>query len=72
MKAVAALKASGALGPKDQTTVLIKPDTTSTYSDVVNMLDEMNINDVTTYAIIDITDVDQNYIKETEVANGIK
>jgi len=71
-KAVAALKATGALGPKDETTVLIKPDTTSTYADLVNMLDEMNINDVRVYAIIDITDIEQNFIKETEVANGIK
>ena len=72
MKSVAQMKATGALGPKDETTVLIKPDTTSTYSDLVNMLDEMNINDVKVYAIIDITDVDQDYIKKTEEANGIK
>ncbi len=71
-KMVDGMKASGALGPKDETTVLIKPDTTSTYSDLVNILDEMNINDVRVYAIIDISDVDQNFIKETELANGIK
>ncbi len=71
-KSVDALKLSGALTAKDQMTVLIKPDTTSTYSDLVNMLDEMNINDIKVYAIIDISDVDQNFIKETEVANGIK
>ena len=71
-KMVDGLKSSGALGPKDEMTVLIKPDTTSTYSDLVNMLDEMNINDIRVYAIIDISDVDQNFIKETEVANGIK
>jgi hypothetical protein len=69
---VEGLKQSGALGPKDQMTVLIKPDTTSTYGDLVNMLDEMNINDVKVYAIIDISDVDQNFIKETEAANGIR
>jgi biopolymer transport protein ExbD len=71
-KMVEGLKQSGALGPKDQMTVLIKPDTTSTYGDLVNMLDEMNINDVKVYAIIDISDVDQNFIKETEAANGIR
>ncbi len=71
-KNVDAMKQSGALGPKDQMTVLIKPDTTSTYGDLVNMLDEMNINDVRVYAIIDITDVDQEFIKATEIANGIK
>ena len=71
-KTVDAMKQSGALGPKDQMTVLIKPDTTSTYSDLVNMLDEMNINDIKVYAIIDISDVDQTFIKETEIANGIR
>ncbi len=69
-KLVDGLKRSGALGPKDEATVLIKPDTTSTYSDLVNMLDEMNINDVKVYAIIDISDIEQGFIKETEAASG--
>jgi biopolymer transport protein ExbD len=69
-KMVDDLKRAGGLGPKDEMTVLIKPDTTSTYSDLVSILDEMNINDVRVYAIIDITEVDQNFIKETEAANG--
>lgn len=69
-KMVAGLKASGQLGPKDDMTVLIKPDTTSTYSDLVNMLDEMSINDVKIYAIIDISDIEQGFIKETEAASG--
>src|ERR1700690_1053454 len=43
-KMVDAMKQSGALTAKDETTILIKPDTTSTYSDLVNILDEMNIN----------------------------
>jgi len=71
-KSVRDLKASGALGVKDETTVLIKPDTTSTYGDMVNMLDEMTIDEVKVYAIIDITDVEQNFIAETEKANGVK
>lgn len=69
-KAVDDMKRTGVLGPKDETTVLIKPDTTSTYSDLVNMLDEMNINDVKVYAIVDITDLEQGWIKETEAANA--
>lgn len=68
-KMVDDLKRTGALGPKDETTVLIKPDTTSTYSDLVNMLDEMNINDIKVYAIVDITDLEQGWIKATEDAN---
>jgi len=69
-KMVDDLKRSGQLGPKDETTVLIKPDTTSTYSDLVSMLDEMNINDVKVYAIVDISDVEQGFIKATEEASG--
>ncbi len=72
IKTVRELKNSGALGVKDEATVLIKPDTTSTYGDLVGMLDEMTINEVKVYAIVDITDIEQGFIKETEVANGIK
>jgi biopolymer transport protein ExbD len=68
-KMVDDLKRSGALTAKDEATILIKPDTSSTYSDLVNILDEMNINDVRVYAIIDISDLEQGWIKETEAAN---
>lgn len=68
-KMVDDMKRSGALGPKDETTVLIKPDTTSTYSDLVNILDEMNINDIKVYAIIDISEIEQGFIKATEDAS---
>ena len=66
------LIASGVLTAKDQTTVLIKPDSTSTYDDLINILDEMSINDVRIYAIVDIIPVDQQFIKETEQAAGEK
>lgn len=69
---VAQLQQSGALSAKDNITVLIKPDVTCTYDDVVNILDEMSINAVSTYAIVDITPVDQEFILATETANGIK
>jgi biopolymer transport protein ExbD len=69
---VASLKQSGQLGPKDEATILIKPDSTSTYSDLVNMLDEMNINDIKVYAIVDISDIEQGFIKTTEEASGAK
>jgi len=71
-KAVEELKASGALGPKDQVTIIIKPDVTSTYEDLVNMLDEMSINDIRVYAIVDITPVDKEFIQMTEQANGVQ
>lgn len=64
------LKQQGVLTAKDQATILIKPDVNSTYADMVNILDEMSINDVRVYAIIDITDVDQGFIEATENASG--
>lgn len=70
LKDVEALKAQGVLQPKDQAAILIKPDTSSTYSDLVNMLDEMSINDVKVYAIVDISPVDREFIASTEQANG--
>ena len=54
---------------KDEATILIKPDTNSTYADMVNALDEMQINGINTYALIDITPVDREFIKKTEQAN---
>lgn len=69
-KKVSDLKRSGALKEKDKTTILIKPDTNSTYDDLVSMLDEMAINDIRVYAIVDITDVDREFITETENANS--
>lgn len=71
-KMVEDLKRSGALGQKDQTTILIKPDNNSTYEDMVNILDEMSINDVRVYAIVDISPVDQEFITLTEQASGIQ
>lgn len=71
-KMVDDLKRSGALTASDQTTILIKPDSTSTYSDMVNMLDEMNINDVRVYAIVDINALEQEWIHDTEVANNVQ
>jgi biopolymer transport protein ExbD len=64
------LKRSGVLTAKDQAAILIKPDTTSTYEDLVNILDEMNINDVRVYAIVDISEVDREFITVTEQANA--
>jgi len=71
-KKVAGLIASGALTAKDQTTVLIKPDDNSTYEDVVNILDEMSINAVQVYAIVDISQQDKDFIAATEAASGGK
>lgn len=68
-KKVNELKQQGALTASDKMTVLIKPDDNSTYDDLVNILDEMSINDVRVYAIVDITPVDKEFIDMTENAN---
>lgn len=54
---------------KDEPVILIKPDTTSQFEDMVNILDEMQINAINTYALVDITPVDREFISKTEQAN---
>lgn len=69
-KNVEELKQQGVLSATDQATVLIKPDDNSTYDDLVSILDEMSINDIRVYAIVDITEVDQEFIQLTEQGSG--
>jgi biopolymer transport protein ExbD len=73
-KRVDALIRAGAnsLTATDNMTVLIKPDANSTYEDFVNIIDEMSINGVKVYAVVDISDVDKEFIAMTESANGDK
>lgn len=66
---VEGLKRSGALTATDKIVILIKPDSTSTYKDMVDVFDEMTISDVTTYAKVDITGQDREFIALTEQAN---
>lgn len=51
--------------PKDFV-VVIKPDNESTYKNSVDALDEMAINDVKRYAMVEISDVEIGLIKATE------
>jgi len=44
--------------PKDDLVVVIKPSMESTYKDVVDILDEMTINDIARFALVEITDVE--------------
>jgi hypothetical protein len=57
--------------PKDFM-VIIKPTLDATYKNTVDMLDEMTIDEVKRYALVDITPAEYGYIQKTEVANGIK
>jgi len=57
--------------PKDFV-VVIKPTVDATYKNTVNILDEMTIDGVKRYAMVDISPVEYNFIKLTEGANGVK
>jgi biopolymer transport protein ExbD len=57
--------------PKDFM-VIIKPTQDATYKNTVNMLDEMKIDDVKRYALVDITPDEYKIVTLTEQANGIK
>jgi len=52
--------------------VIIKPDADATYKNTVDILDEMAINDVKTYAMVKILPQEVELIKATEASNGIK
>ncbi|HET6253176.1 MAG TPA: biopolymer transporter ExbD [Puia sp.] len=56
----------------DDFMVIIKPDKDATYKNTVDMLDEMKIDDVKRYALVDITPAEYGFIQKTEQANGIK
>ncbi|MBC8032526.1 MAG: biopolymer transporter ExbD [Chitinophagaceae bacterium] len=45
--------------------VVIKPDSSSTYKNTVDILDEMTIDDVKRYALVDISAVEGQLIKAT-------
>ena len=55
--------------PKDFV-VVIKPDKDATYKNTVDMLDEMLINDIKRYALVDIADVEFQLIQKTEGGTG--
>jgi biopolymer transport protein ExbD len=57
--------------PKDFM-VIIKPTQDATYKNTVDMLDEMKIDDVKRFALVDITPDEYKIVTLTESANGIK
>jgi len=52
--------------------VVIKPGPEATYKNTVDMLDEMTINDVKRFAIVDITADENALIHATEQKGGVK
>jgi len=57
--------------PKDFM-VIIKPTQDATYKNTVDMLDEMTINDVKRYAMVDISPVEYSLVQRTEQSQGGK
>jgi hypothetical protein len=52
--------------------VVIKPTVDASFRNTVDALDEMTINDVKRYAMVDITPDEYKLVQLTEQANGIK
>jgi biopolymer transport protein ExbD len=52
--------------------VIIKPTVDATYKNTVDILDEMTINEIKRYAMVDISDTEYQLVKITEAAAGIK
>ena len=52
--------------------VIIKPTEHATYKNTVDMLDEMTINEIKRYAMVDISKVENELINITEAASGIE
>jgi biopolymer transport protein ExbD len=65
------LKKKKSTDPKDFVVVL-KPTVDATYKNTVDALDEMTINDVKRYAMVDISPVEYQIVQATEQANGIQ
>jgi len=52
--------------------VVIKPTVDATYKNTINILDEMTIDGVKRYAMVDISPVEYKFIQLTENANTVK
>ena len=52
--------------------VIIKPSEDATYKNTVDILDEMTINEIKRYAMVDITADEYKLVQITEASNGIK
>lgn len=56
--------------PVEDLMIVIKPGTESTYKDMVDALDEMKINDIKRYALVDISPVEGQLVASLEGSAG--
>ena len=52
--------------PKEDLVIIIKPSVEASYKDVVDILDEMTINDIERYAMVDISDGEGQLVKKSD------
>lgn len=52
--------------------IVIKPNKEASYKNIVDILDEMTINAVHRFALVDITENENQLVKATEAKNGVK
>jgi biopolymer transport protein ExbD len=57
--------------PKDDLVIVLKPGNESTYRDVVDILDEMTINDIPRYALVEISEGEGQLVSVSD-AGGAK
>jgi biopolymer transport protein ExbD len=56
--------------PPEDLVIVIKPNEEATYKNTVDILDEMTINQVKRFALVEILEVENELIKKTEEAGG--
>ncbi len=56
--------------PETDLVVIIKPSDKATYKEVIDILDEMSINVIKRYAIVDILDIESQLIDATSANPG--
>jgi biopolymer transport protein ExbD len=57
--------------PAEDLMIVIKPGNESTYKDMVDALDEMKINDIKRYALVDISDVEGQLVDLSDKNGGV-
>jgi biopolymer transport protein ExbD len=55
--------------PEKDLVIVIKPSSNCTYKNVIDILDEMSINVVKKYALVDIFDIEEQLVKKSDEAS---